>query len=76
MKMLIVEDDRKVAGFIEMGLRMNGYVVGNVTVCAIQRGGVLVVANLASPRCLERQVPMTAYRFMTPETRKIDVLVM
>ena len=27
MKMLIVEDDRKVAGFIEMGLREEGYAV-------------------------------------------------
>ena len=27
MKILVVEDDRKVAGFIEQGLREEGYVV-------------------------------------------------
>ena len=27
MKVLVVEDDRKVAGFIEMGLREEGYAV-------------------------------------------------
>jgi two-component system copper resistance phosphate regulon response regulator CusR len=27
MKVLVVEDDRKVAGFIEQGLREEGYVV-------------------------------------------------
>ena len=27
MKILVVEDDRKVAGFIEMGLREEGYAV-------------------------------------------------
>ena len=27
MKILLVEDDRKVAGFIEQGLREEGYVV-------------------------------------------------
>ena len=29
MKILVVEDDRKVAGFIEQGLREEGHVVGH-----------------------------------------------
>ena len=38
----------------------NGHLVGNVAVRAFQLGGIFVVADLASPRWLERQAPMTA----------------
>ena len=37
-----------------------GYLVGRVTVRAFQLGRSLVVADLASPRWLECQIPMTA----------------